>query len=391
MAMAQAPKVINFMRWRMVATAFSAILLLASIGSLAINGLKLGLDFTGGTQIEVGFETPPDLEQIRRFLGEQGLQNPVAVFFGSDTEVLIRTQSAMGEGAQAQIERALSELAEGAALETVMPAPRDAGNFAQVLIVSGVSARELRQAGIFPAEYYGNVNITEAAQGVSVAVENPLDIAFSTYLLASLSQETGVTSELRRSEFVGPHIGEELRDQGGLGLLVALVVVMLYVAFRFQYKFSFGAVAALAHDVIVVVGIFSLLQLDFDLTVLAAVLAVIGYSLNDTIVVSDRIRENFRKLRKSSPEEIINESLTQMLERTLITSLTTLLVLFTLYLFGGELINNFAFALIIGVIVGTYSSIYVSSNAIIAMNINREDLIPQPREGEEQETQPGLL
>ncbi len=194
--------------------------------------------------------------------------------------------------------------------------------------------------------------------------------------------------QLQRSEYVGAQVGEELREQGGLALLLALVVVMGYIAFRFQYKFAFGAVAALVHDVVVTLGIFSLFQFEFDLTVLAALLALIGYSLNDTIVVSDRIRENFRKVRKGSPAEVINLSLNQTIERTLITSLTTLLVLLALFFFGGETIHHFALALIIGVVVGTYSSIYVASNLLLTMGIAREDLLVPVKEGAELDDRP---
>ncbi|MDY6829536.1 MAG: protein translocase subunit SecF [Pseudomonadota bacterium] len=194
--------------------------------------------------------------------------------------------------------------------------------------------------------------------------------------------------QLQRSEYVGAQVGEELREQGGLALLLALVVVMGYIAFRFQYKFAFGAVAALVHDVVVTLGVFSLFQLEFDLTVLAALLALIGYSLNDTIVVSDRIRENFRKVRKGSPAEVINLSLNQTIERTLITSLTTLLVLLALFFFGGETIHHFALALIIGVVVGTYSSIYVASNLLLTMGIAREDLLVPVKEGAELDDRP---
>lgn len=199
-------------------------------------------------------------------------------------------------------------------------------------------------------------------------------------VLSALRSDSGDDIELRRSEFVGAQVGDELREQGGLGMVLALMIVMIYVAFRFQFKFSVGAVVALAHDVLVVLGIFSLLKLEFDLTVLAAVLAVIGYSLNDTIVVSDRIRENFRKVRKGTSEEIINLSLTQTLGRTLVTSLTTLLVLLALFFFGGEMIHGFASALMIGVLVGTYSSIYVAANVLLMMNITREDLLPPVKE-----------
>lgn len=199
-------------------------------------------------------------------------------------------------------------------------------------------------------------------------------------VLAALREGSDQQIELRRSEFVGAQVGEELREQGGLGMLLALGLVMVYIAFRFQFKFSVGAVVALAHDVIIVLGIFSLFKIEFDLTVLAAVLAVIGYSLNDTIVVSDRIRENFRRMRKGSPEEIINVSLSQTMGRTMVTSLTTILVLVALFYFGGELIHGFATALLIGVLIGTYSSIYVASNALMLMNISKEDLIPPPKE-----------
>lgn len=199
-------------------------------------------------------------------------------------------------------------------------------------------------------------------------------------VLATLRDGTDLDVELRRSEYVGAQVGDELREQGGLGMLLALALVMVYIALRFQFKFSVGAVVALAHDVLIVLGFFSLFKIEFDLTVLAAVLAVIGYSLNDTIVVSDRIRENFRKVRKGTPEEIINLSLSQTLGRTMVTSLTTLLVLVALFYFGGELIHGFASALLVGVFVGTYSSIYVASNALMGMNISKEDLMPPVKE-----------
>lgn len=289
-------KVINFMGQRKLAAMFSILLLLASIGSLATNGLKLGLDFTGGTQIEVGYETPADINRIREQLSDIGYGNAVVVFFGSDTDILVRLQEA----------------------------------------------------------------------------NNP---HLGDEILAALRGH-GETVILKRIEFVGPQIGEELRDDGGIGMLFALAVVMVYVALRFQFKFSVGAVSALIHDVIVVLGVFSILQLDFDLTVLAAVLAVIGYSLNDTIVVADRIRENFRNMRKGTPLEVINASLTQTLGRTIVTSLTTLLVLLALFFVGGELIHNFSIALIVGIVVGTYSSIYVAANVLLAMNVCKEDLMP---------------
>ncbi|GAA5526139.1 protein translocase subunit SecF [Microbulbifer aestuariivivens] len=316
-------RVYDFMRWRKAAAALSIILVLASLAALAINGLKFGLDFTGGTQIEVGYEQAPRIEDVRRQLTEAGYQGATVVRFGSDREILIKLPPAVAEE-QTQI-----------------------------------SARD-----------------EEATQSIG------------DKLVTMLGEASPGTVTLRRVEMVGPQIGEELRDDGGLGMLFALVVVMAYVALRFQYKFSVGAVAALIHDVIIVLGFFALLKLDFDLTVLAAVLAVIGYSLNDTIVVADRIRENFRKVRKASPEEIINISISQTLGRTFMTSFTTLLVLWALQFFGGELIHNFSLALIVGVVVGTYSSIYVAANVLMAMGITKEDLMPPVKEGAELEEMP---
>ena len=306
-------KVINFMGRRKLAAIFSVLLLLGAIGSLSTKGLQLGLDFTGGTQIEVGYEEPANLEVIRGQLQAAGFENAVVVHFGSETDVLVRLQRNAEEGADANL-------------------------------------------------------------GDSV--------------MSALSREANGNIELRRIEFVGPQVGEELRDDGGLGMMFALAVVMLYVAMRFQYKFSVGAVAALIHDVILVLGFFSVIGMDFDLTVLAAVLAVIGYSLNDTIVVSDRIRENFRKLRGMTSVEVINVSLSQTLGRTLITSLTTILVLLALFFFGGEMIHGFSTALLVGVLVGTYSSIYVAANVLLAMNIDKEDLMLPVKEGEEFEEVP---
>ena len=294
-------KIYNFMGLRRYALVFSTLLLIASVGSLSTQGLVLGLDFSGGTQIEVGYDEPVQVADLRVKLESAGFESPVVVHFGSETDILIRMQ---GEPDQSLAQR-----------------------------------------------------VYQVLQGDNEQVE------------------------LRRVDYVGPQIGEELRDQGGLGMLVALVLVMLYVAVRFQFKFSVGAVMALVHDVIITLGVFSLLRLEFDLTVLAAVLAVVGYSLNDTIVVSDRIRENFRKIRKASPVEVINESLSQTLWRTINTSVTTMLVLLALFFFGGELIHNFAIALMIGVGIGTYSSIYVAATVMLAMNVDREDLL-EPEEGE---------
>jgi len=295
---------IPFMSYRRMATIASLSLLALSIASLGFRGLNLGLDFSGGTLIEVSYEEAADLSDIRDLMSVNGFDDFQVVNFGSNTDVLIKVADKNGSS----------------------------------------------QLG---------------------------DTIFA-FLEADDSD-----IELQRIEFVGPQIGSELRDQGGLGMLVALGMILLYVAFRFQYKFALGAVAALGHDVVIILGLFSLLNWDFDLTVLAALLAVIGYSLNDTIVVSDRIRENFRGERGFEPEEIVNRSINQTLSRTLITSFTTLLVLLALFFFGGEMIRGFSQALIIGVLVGTYSSIYVVANMLLGLSITQDDLaIPEPEGAE---------
>ena len=285
---------IEFMRFRKMASALSIILLIISIGSLAIKNLELGLDFTGGILLEIKLDQDiENLEVVRNLLAEEGIENFVLNFSGSQDDLSIK-----------------------------IPGGEDSSN--------------------------------------NESLKKILKDNFSY--------------DLRKEEFIGPQVGEELRDQGGLGLLIALLIMTVYIMFRFQYKFAVGAILALAHDVLIVLGFFSLLSIDFDLTVLAALLAVIGYSLNDTIVVSDRIRENFRKKRRSEATQLIDRSLNQMLGRTLITSLTTLLVLFALFIFGGDAIQNFSLALIIGVLAGTYSSIYIVCNVLISMNIIADDL-----------------
>ena len=289
---------------RKVAAVLSVVFVLVSIGSLAFKGLIFGLDFTGGTLVEVEYQAAPNLQDVRTQLTESGYEKLTVQNFGADTSVLVRLSQGFNDKVGDEV---LSVLKTG-----------------------------------------------------------------------------GTEVELKRAEFVGAQVGEELREQGGLGLLFALGIVMVYVAMRFQLKFSVGAVVALAHDVIITLGLFSLLSWDFDLTVLAALLAVIGYSLNDTIVVFDRVRENFRKMRKGTSEEIINVSLNQTLSRTLVTSLTTMLVLLALYFFGGEMINGFAKALLIGVMVGTYSSIYVAGNAILALGVSRDDLVVPVKEDVEE-------
>ncbi|TKB44521.1 protein translocase subunit SecF [Thalassotalea mangrovi] len=300
-----------FMSYRKPAVIFSLVLIIASIVSLSVNKLNWGLDFTGGTLIEVGFEQPANLSEIRRIMEQGGHEDAIVQLFGSANDVLIR----------------------------------------------------LGQRDNVKAEMLGNEILTMLKQGTSQDVE------------------------MRRIEFVGANVGDELTEQGGLAMLTALICILVYVAFRFEWRFALGSVTALAHDVILTLGLFSFLQLEFDLTVLAAILAVIGYSLNDTIVVSDRIRENFRKIRKGTPEEVINISLTQTLSRTMITSLTTFLVLLALFFKGGALIHGFATALLFGIFVGTYSSIYVASTVALALGISKEDLIPEviEKEGADQE------
>ncbi len=295
---------IDFMGKARMAALLSGVLLLASIGSLAIQGLNLGVDFEGGTLIEVGYPEAVELEPIRARLEAHGFERAMVQHFGAAQDVLVRLKPD---------DRPRSELSN---------------------------------------------EVLDALRG-----EQPL--------------------ELRRVEFVGPQVGEELRDDGGLAMLYALVLILIYVALRFEYRFSFGAIIALVHDVILTIGFFSIMQIEFDLTVLAAILAVIGYSLNDTIVVFDRIRENFRQLRRHSSEEVLNISISQTLSRTLMTSLTTLLVLVALFFFGGEVIHAFSIALIVGVIVGTYSSIYVAGSSLLKLGVSGHDLMPASEETDE--------
>mgnify|MGYP000583511101 FL=1 len=289
---------LDFLRFRFIALIASVSFILVSLATISIQQLQLGLDFTGGTLVELGFTETVDPEEIRTYLEGKQIDALVQAF-GSDKDLLIKIPS---------------------------------------------------------SENIENANI----------------------VIDSLQQQ--YSFQLRRSGFVGPQVGGELRDQGGLGLLAALLVMMVYIMFRFQYKFAIGAVVALFHDVLIVLGIFSILRLEFDLSVLAALMAVIGYSLNDTIVVSDRIRENFRAKRKLNSEQVINRSLNNTLGRTLITSMTTLLVLFSLLFLGGEIIRNFAIALSIGVVVGTYSSIYVLTNVLLSMNISADDLAERTKD-----------
>ncbi|MCC8341696.1 protein translocase subunit SecF [Pseudomonas stutzeri] len=299
-------RVINFMGVRHVAFALTVLLTVASLGSLVVKGLNFGLDFTGGTLIELGYERPVELEQVRGQLVQAGFTDAVVQSFGATTDVLVR-----------------------------MP-----GDDPQL------------------------------GERIASALRNA---------------DGGNSVSVKRVEFVGPAVGEELRDQGGLGMLLALGGILVYVAFRFQWKFGFGAVLSLFHDVIVVLGVFSFFQISFDLTVLAAVLAVIGYSLNDTIVIFDRIRENFRMLRKAELLENINISTTQTLLRTMATSVSTLLAVGALMVFGGENLWGFSLALLIGVGVGTYSSVFVAGTLLVWLKLTRDDLIPPVVEEEADE------
>ena len=300
----------NFMGNRKVALAFSLLLIIASISSLAIKGLSFGLDFTGGTLIEVAYPQSADLVKIRERLTSAGFDDALVQNFGSSKDVLVRLAPHEQTSSQSLGDRILNALKED------------------------------------------DANVT-----------------------------------MRRQEFVGPQVGDELRDDGGLAMLIALGFILVYVMARFEYRFALGSIAALIHDVIITMGVFSFFQLDFDLTVLAAVLAVIGYSLNDTIVVFDRIRENFRLMRKQEPGDIVNTSLNQTLSRTVMTSFTTLLVVLAMFFLGGELIHGFAIALIVGIVIGTYSSIYVASSMVITLNITAESMMPVKKEGEDQGNQ----
>ena len=298
---------VDFINKRKFAMVFSALLLIVSIISLGLQGLKLGIDFTGGTLIEVGYQQTADLEDIRTKLASANYTGTNVQYFGSDTEVLIQLEP----------------------------------------------------------------------QAIS-----------SAKLSSSIIQMLGEGIDMRRVEFVGPKVGEELTNDGGLALLYALIGILIYVAFRFEYRFALGSITALIHDVIITLGVFSILQIEFNLTVLAAILAVIGYSLNDTIVVFDRIRENFLSTRHIEPMPIVNDALNQTLARTLMTSLTTLLVLLALFYLGGEVIHSFAGALIIGVVIGTYSSIFVASSMILALGISKGDMLPSEKEKKEIDARP---
>jgi preprotein translocase subunit SecF len=298
---------IDFMGKRKIAFAVSLILIVSSIATLVIQDLNYGLDFTGGTLIEVSYPSAPEISDVRAGLASEGMDDAVVQTFGVATDIVVRIP------------------------------PRD---------IEGESNAEI-----------------------------------STVVLRALQQGVDGEVVMRRVEFVGPQVGEELTEQGILAVVYALIGIFLYVMIRFQWRFSVGAVTALVHDIIVTMGILALLQVEFDLTVVAALLAVIGYSLNDTIVLFDRIRENFPRLRKASPLDVVNASVNETLSRTLMTSITTLLVLVALFIFGGEIIHAFAFTLIVGVVVGTYSSIYVASTTLLELGVSKFDLLAVEKEG----------
>ena len=297
----------NFMSKRKIAAVFSVLLLLSSITSLLMQGLNFGIDFTGGTMIELSYKEEVKLESIRSTLEKNGYGDAIVQNFGSIHDVLIRLPI----------------------LET----------------------------------------------------ENMAEL--SNEVVATLQSGNESKIDVRRVEFVGPQVGEELTEQGGLAMLYALIGILIYVSLRFEYRFAIGSVVALVHDVLLTLGFFSILQLEFDLTVLAAILAIIGYSLNDTIVVFDRIRETFLKMRKGTSEVIVNRALNDTLSRTLMTSATTLLVVTSLFFFGGEVIHAFSIALMLGIVVGTYSSVYIASNTILSMGVSKADLMPPEKEGDQ--------
>ncbi len=297
---------INFVGVRKFALVISALMLIVAVFSIVTKGLNFGIDFTGGTMIEIAYPEQADLSGIRDTLANNGYEDAVVQNFGSISDVLIR-----------------------------LP----------------------------------------VIEGQNMA-------ALSNEVVALLEQSTTSALDVKRVEFVGPQVGEELAEDGGLAMIYALFGILIYVALRFEYRFAISSVIALIHDVVITVGFFSLFQVPFDLTILAAILAVIGYSLNDTIVVFDRIRENFLKLRNSTPAEVVNIAVNGTLGRTIMTSMTTLLVVIALFLFGGDVIHGFAMALLVGIIVGTYSSIYVAGSSVLLMGVSKTDLMPPEKEGD---------
>ncbi len=334
----------DFLSQRKLALAVSVFLLALSISSLTFRGLNFGIDFSGGTLVEVGYQQSVDIEAVRTALRDGDFDDAVVQHFGTARDVLVRlpiiAASVSGDSSAADSDPSA--------------AARSAAQISDSVL------RALRTA-------YGEELVDTEHGGAQQC--------------ATDDGAADCQVQMRRVEFVGPQVGDELTNQGGLAMLYALIGILIYVTFRFEWRFAVGSVVALAHDVIITVGAFSLFQFDFSLPVLAAVLAVIGYSLNDTIVVYDRIRENFRKMRKSDATGIVNQAINQTLPRTVLTSLTTMIVVLTLLIFGGEVIRGFSIALLVGVIIGTYSSIFVASPAVILLGITREDMLAPPKEG----------
>ena len=321
----------DFLGKRKIAAIISVALVILSIVLLVTRGLNLGIDFTGGTLVEVSYSEPAEIEQVRDALQQSDFEDVIVQYFGTANDLLIRLPSSEKKAAQLSSE--------------VLNALRAPFN-----------------------ETISSETVTQGSDQQCIGSD-------STIAACSV--------QMRRIEFVGPQVGQELTEKGGLAMIYTLIGVLLYVAFRFEWRFAVGSVVALVHDVAITLGAFSLFQFEFSLSVLAAVLAVIGYSLNDTIVVFDRIRENFRKLRKGTPVNIMNNSINQTLRRTVLTSVTTMLVVLALMLLGGEVIKGFSIALFIGILVGTYSSIFVASPVVLALGIKREDLLPPEKEGAE--------
>ncbi len=326
---------IDFLGKRKLAMGFSLLLVIISLASLATRGLSFGIDFTGGTLVEVSYQDTVAIDEVRSDLGSAGFNDAVVQYFGTAKDVMIR-----------------------------VPLKDD---------IKGAQVSEKVMLTLHEKE------------GEFVTDTDPVS---KEQTCSADGQSRVCNVQIRRVEFVGPQVGDELAEQGGLAMLYALFGILAYVAFRFEWRFAVGSVIALVHDVVITIGIFSVFQLEFTLTVLAALLAVIGYSLNDTIVVFDRIRENFRKLRKETPVEIMNRSINQTLPRTILTSLTTLLVLVSLFIFGGDIIHNFSIALILGVVIGTYSSIYIASPSVLMLGISRENLLQVKQEGGDQQAAP---
>ena len=320
---------VDFIGRRRIPIAISVLLLIGTMFVLFTRGLNFGLDFTGGTLIELSYQEPVEVASVRKELADAGMADTVVQHFGTSSDVMVRIPVRKGTDSATLSDEVVSILRIGVGEKLVQSRPGKAQQ------CSSRKSSELKDCQV----------------------------------------------QVRRVEFVGPQVGEELTEQGGLALLYTLIAILIYVMFRFEWRFAVGAIVAIAHDVLLTFGFFSLMQLEFSLSVLAAMLAVLGYSLNDTIVVFDRIRENFRRMRKGSNIEVMNTAINQTLSRTIITSATTMLTVLALFFFGGEIIHGFSIALIVGIFVGTYSSIYIATPAVLAMGVSRDDLMPVKKEG----------